>query len=204
MKRFNLMFEYFVKPQNVAVLNASLTENDKQGTGEVKGEYRRIWGEEEGNGDYTGECCTICKRYWVGIGHEKFENDGGYRRPALSHAVDALPPEHPFGHLIPHVRKRWTYSITHPQGVNHPPLPPFILVMTTQDWFSLVYFGICFIPICIENITVCKKNIITVLSVYFLLPNLPRAGQIGKPSSKRARRRKASQRKKLPKSFLHG
>ena len=46
---------------------------------EVKGEYKRIWGEEEGNADYGGmvqpsqqHVAPCVKGVWVGIGHERF------------------------------------------------------------------------------------------------------------------------------------
>ena len=47
---------------------------------EVKWEHGRICGEEERNADNSATqsamCCTMCKRCWAGIGHERFENDG--------------------------------------------------------------------------------------------------------------------------------
>ena len=44
---------------------------------EEKGEYGRIWGEKEENGATESAIyCTICKKGWVGIGHEMYQNSG--------------------------------------------------------------------------------------------------------------------------------
>ena len=83
----------------------------------------------------TGEWCNpdsnMCKKGWVGIRNERFENGGSVlsRHPGLfildsesyhrRHAVDALPSGHPFSRLIRHAGKWWAYSIPRQQGDKH-------------------------------------------------------------------------------------
>ena len=74
----------------------------------------------------TATCCTMCKRGWVRIRHDRLEN-GGYglgQHPGRGYTggqrslilLDALPSGHSFSRLIRHAGKRWAYPIPHPQS----------------------------------------------------------------------------------------
>ena len=62
--------------------------------GKETGEYGGIWGEEEENTDY-GEMVqpsrNMCKRGWVGIGHERCENGGSVSEVEVTQKAGVVP-----------------------------------------------------------------------------------------------------------------